>query len=70
MHKVCETSKRARLGTAASFCEVGVLKLRTAPICGPTAVSVFDTQKMSTSLQHPALVVVLKPRKTCTILGF
>ena len=31
MHKAYEPSTRARLGTAANFCEVIVLKLITAP---------------------------------------
>jgi len=38
IHKVYEPSIRARLGTAAHFCEVVVLKLRTVPIgTAPTA---------------------------------
>ena len=32
MHKVYEPKIRARLGTAAHFCEVVVLKLRTVPL--------------------------------------
>ena len=41
--KVYEPYIRARLGTAAHFCEVVVLKLRTAPIAGAgTASSAAD----------------------------
>ena len=32
IHKVYEPQIRARLGTAAHFCDIGVLKLRNVPI--------------------------------------
>ena len=42
---VYESEIRARLGTAAHFCEVGVLKLRTVPI--DTALSVCVCERES-----------------------
>ena len=43
--EVYEPSIKARLGTAAHFCEVGVLKLRTVPIGTALSVCVRERER-------------------------